>query len=339
MNYYIRIATPNKAKADIDDIVEGLGYTNLAHKDYGRGGVGRFLTKLCAVSRILWTLRKDDVLFLQYPMKKFYKAACTLAHWRGAKTIAVIHDLGAFRRHKLTAEQENRRLAKTDFIICHNDIMADYLRSHGYHGSLHSLGIFDYLSKQPVNAQHSTLNTQHSTFKVVYAGNLGMWRNEFLYHLNGVANTWTLDLYGKGFDETKNTCKNLKYHGFINSDDFIANVRADFGLVWDGASVDECDGAWGEYLKINNPHKTSFYLRAGIPVIVWKKAAMAPFVEKHGIGIAIDSIRELDSRLNELDADGYKTMADNAATMGKRLADGFYIKTGLEAAHAHLSQQ
>ncbi len=338
MNYYIRIATPNKAKADIDNIVDALGYTNLAHKDYGHGGVGRFLTKLCAVSRILWTLRKGDILFLQYPMKKFYRTACTLAHWRGAKTVAVIHDLGAFRRHKLTARQENRRLNRTDFIICHNDTMAGYLRQHGYKGGLHSLGIFDYLSKQPVNTQHSTFNTRHSTPEVVYAGNLGMWRNEFLYHLNGVANGWTLDLYGKGFDEAKNACNNLKYHGFIDSDDFIASVQADFGLVWDGASVDECDGAWGEYLKINNPHKTSFYLRAGIPVIVWRKAAMAPFIEKYGVGIAIGSISELDTRLSTINEEDYKSMAGNAAAMGRRLADGFYIKTGLEAAHAYFSK-
>lgn len=338
MNYYIKIATPNKAKADIDEISKQLGYTNLAYKDYGSGGAGRFMTKLFGVLHILTTMRKGDVLFLQYPMKKFYKMATIFAHWKGAKVVTVIHDLGAFRRHKLTPEQENHRLDKTDFIICHNDTMAKYLREHGYKGGLHSLEIFDYLSDYPVKNQKPTFKLQNNgEASVVYAGNLGMWRNEFLYHLNGIVSNWKFDLYGKGFDLTKNTCDKLIYHGFIRSDDFIKNVHANFGLVWDGASVDECNGAWGEYLKINNPHKTSFYLRAGIPVIVWSQAAMAPFVRKYNVGIVIDSIRDIDKRLADLTADEYKTIHDNAVAMGKQLADGHYIKAGLKAAHEFFS--
>ena len=337
MNYYIKIATPNKAKADIDEISNDLGYTNLTHHDYGDNGVGHFLTKLCAVSRILTTLHKGDVLFLQYPMKKFYKIACTFAYWKGAKVVTVIHDLGAFRRHKLTAEQENRRLDKTDFLICHNKTMADYLRRHGFKGGIHCLDIFDYLSPYPVKNDEQKV-FDNNQLKVVYAGNLGMWRNEFLYHLNGVVNNWTLDLYGKGFDLAKNTCKKLIYHGFIDSDDFIKHVYADFGLVWDGASVDECNGAWGEYLKINNPHKTSFYLRAGIPVIVWSKAAMAPFVRENKVGIVIDSIRDLDKCLASISAEEYKVMHDNAVAIGKRLAEGHYIKAGLDAAYRYLAK-
>lgn len=344
MNYYIKIATPNKAKADIDEICEEMGYTNLTQHDYGDNGVGHFLTKLFAVCRILTTLHKGDVLFLQYPMKKFYKIATIFAHRRGAKTITVIHDLGAFRRHKLTPKQENRRLDETDYIICHNKTMALYLRQHGYKGGLHCLEIFDYLADKQVKDISSSLNVpspgtdnQGERFKVVYAGNLGMWRNEFLYHLDGIVNTWTLDLYGNGFDQEKNTCKNLTYHGYIESNDFIDNVYAHFGLVWDGASVDECNGAWGEYLKINNPHKTSFYLRAGIPVIVWSKAAMAPFVKRNNIGLVIDSIRDLDKRLSTITPDDYKAMLANAETIGRRLARGYYIKAGLKEAHEYLS--
>jgi len=365
MDYYIKIATPNKAKADIDEISQQLGYTNLSLHDYGSGGVGRFLTKLCAVFRILTALKKGDVLFLQYPMKKFYKMATVFAHAKGAKVVTVIHDLGAFRRHKLTPEQENRRLSKTDFLICHNDTMASYLRAHGFKGRLHSLEIFDYLAgpkslKTSPNPSEGGENnncsvaetaTKHTSVSppsegsgevpvhIVYAGNLGMWRNEFLYHLDGVVNNWIFDLYGNGFDAEKNVCKNLVYHGFIASDDFISKVHANFGLVWDGASVDECTGAWGEYLKINNPHKTSFYLRAGIPVIVWSQAAMAPFVIKYRVGIVIDSIRDIDKRLKELTADEYKSIHDNAVAMSKRLADGYYIKAGLKVAHDYFAKR
>ena len=76
MKYYIEIGTINKAKQDIDEICRREGYCNLTKHNFGNGGVGRFLTKLVSVCSIIFKLGKNDVLLLQYPMKKFYKIAC-----------------------------------------------------------------------------------------------------------------------------------------------------------------------------------------------------------------------------------------------------------------------
>ena len=332
MKYYIEIGTINKAKEDIDEICRREGFVNLTRKNFGSGGVGRFMTKMVSVCRILTTLHKGDILFLQYPMKKFYKMACTFAQCKGAKVVTIIHDLGAFRRHKLTPEQENRRLAKTDFLIVHNPTMRDYLLEHGFKGGIHCLQIFDYLSDKMA----STYTKDTDTWQVVYAGNLGKWRNEFLYKLDQCIDGWEMDLYGKGFEESENHCDRLHYHGFIASDDFISNVKADFGLVWDGDSIDACTGAWGEYLKINNPHKTSFYLRAGIPVIVWSQAAMAPFVRDNHLGLVVDTIEDIGRQLRTLTTDQYQQIRENAAAIALRLADGHYVKEGMRAADKYL---
>lgn len=334
MKYYIEIATVNKAKQDIDEICRQEGYANLTRRNFGKGGVGRFLTKLISVTSILWTLKKGDILFLQYPMKKFYFMACTLAKWKGGHVVTVIHDLGAFRRHKLTPEQENRRLSKTDFLIVHNPTMRDYVREHGYQGGMHCLQIFDYLSP----CQSADYSSPHRPWRVVYAGNLARWRNDFLYHLEPAMQHWQMDLYGKGFDADANTCPQLRYHGFMASDNFIAQAEADFGLVWDGDSLDECTGDWGQYLLINDPHKTSFYLRAGIPVIVWQKAAMAPFIEEQQVGIAVDSIQQLNERLAALSAEQYAHIRQQAKAMGQRLNEGYYVKQGMQAAYQYLSE-
>ena len=335
MKYYIEVGTINKAKQDIDEVCRREGYANLTRHNFGKGGVGRFLTKLVSVSGILFRMKRGDVLFLQYPMKKFYKMACTLARLRGAHVVTVVHDLGAFRRHKLTAEQENRRLSKTDFLIVHNPTMRDYLLAHGFKGGLHCLQIFDYLSP----SRPARYATPHNPWRVVYAGNLGRWRNEFLYKLTDCMQGWQMELYGKGFDGQANTCPQLHYHGFMASDDFIAQAEADFGLVWDGDSTDECTGAWGEYLRINDPHKTSFYLRAGIPVIVWKQAAMAPFIEEQGVGIAIEGLHEIGERLAGLSADAYMDMKQRALNMGSRLSDGYYVKRGMMAADEYFGKE
>lgn len=335
MKYYIEVGTNNKAKQDIDEICRQEGFHNLTRHNFGQGGAGRFLTKFVSVASILTRMGKGDVLFLQYPMKKFYRMACTLARMKGARVVTVIHDLGAFRRHKLTARQENRRLAKTDFLIVHNPTMRDYLRQHGYQGGIHCLQIFDYLS----TSQPASYASPHTPWRVVYAGNLGRWRNAFLYKMGSVMTGWDMDLYGKGFDGQESHGQQLRYHGFMASNDFIARAEADFGLVWDGDSTEECTGDWGEYLRINDPHKTSFYLRAGIPVIVWSQAAMAPFIEQQRVGIAVDGLSQLGDRLNSLSAADYAQMKQNALAMGQRLAAGFYIKEGLAAADEYLQMK
>lgn len=332
MKYYIEIGTVNKAKQDIDEVCHREGFVNLTRHKFGNGGVGRFLTKLVSVTNIFFHLRNNDILFLQYPMKKFYKMACTLAHLKGAKVVTIIHDLGAFRRHKLTPEDENHRLSKTDFLIVHNPIMRNYLIEHGFKGGLHCLQIFDYLSK----SKPSIYKSPQVPWRIVYAGNLARWRNDFLYKLEPIMKNWEIDLYGKGFDASANTCKQLCYHGFIASDEFISKVEADFGLVWDGDSLDECTGDWGEYLRINDPHKTSFYLRAGIPVIVWSQAAMAPFIKEQGVGIVIDGLQQLDERLTQLSHSDYQQMRMNAQAIGIRLNEGYYVKQGIHAAISHL---
>ena len=338
--YYIKIGTRNKAKQDIDEICRCEGMTNLARRDFGSGGAGRFLTKLAGVASILTRLEKGDMLFLQYPMKKFYYMACLLAKWKGASVVTVIHDLGAFRRHKLTAEGENRRLSRTDFLIVHNPTMEQYLRRHGFRGGIHCLQIFDYLSPSAVRtATAAEARRGEASWRLVYAGNLGRWRNAFLYRVPAIADGWTMDLYGRGFEPEATGDKTLTYHGFIDSDDFIAGIEADFGLVWDGDSTEECTGDWGEYLRINDPHKTSFYLRAGIPVIVWSQAAMAPFIEQAGVGIAVDGLSHIRERLDSISPADYALMKHNAELMGTRLAEGYYIHQGLAAAERYLTQQ
>ncbi len=329
MNYYIQIRSRNKAKIDIDVLFRDMGYKNLTPNNNSGNAIMRFILRLIAVSKILFTLHKGDVLCLQYPMKKFFTPACRLTHAKGAKVITIVHDLGAFRRHKLTIEQENRRLANSDVIIVHNERMKEHLLANGCKQSIITLGIFDYLTE--TESSH-TIRKRNQPCKVAFAGNLARWRNEFLYHLEEETTTWTLEAYGKGFDESHKGDPHLHNHNMISPDDFVAQCEADFGLVWDGSSLDECDGEWGRYLLVNNPHKTSFYLRAGIPVIVWAESAMAPFILEHGIGIAIHSIRELKDLLVKMPDETYSSLKSNAINFSKLLGNGTYTRRAFHEA-------
>ena len=78
------------------------------------------------VLKSILCLRKGDVLVLQYPLKKYYAFVCNMAHLRGCKVVTLIHDLGSFRRKKLTIPQEIARLDHSDCVIVHSERMRDW---------------------------------------------------------------------------------------------------------------------------------------------------------------------------------------------------------------------
>lgn len=352
MNYYIRILS-NKPKEDINQIAESLGWRPLGPEKPGRGGAARLAAKLCALWQALLRLRGGDRLLIQYPFKKFYTPACLIARLRGAKVITLIHDLGSFRRHKLTTDHERRRLAHSHCTIVHNPAMLAFLRDHGTTTPLVELRLFDYLSDapvpepMPVPAQSFAADKSASSGKsglppcprVLYAGGLSRRQAGFLYSADALIGGWALRLYGGGLDEQAAAqWRHISYCGSLPPDELVARAQheADFGLVWGGLDPDGCTGDWGEYMRYNNPHKTSCYLRAGLPVIIWRDAALAPFIETEGAGFAVQSLADIGPRLAKLTQDEYSAMRAAARRIARRVANGQYTAEALQAAQERL---
>lgn len=326
MNYYIKLYS-NKPKEDINVIVERLGFKNIAPACNRNTGVSHFLVKLFSLFRILWYMKRGDNLLIQYPMKKFVTPATICAHLKGGKVTVLIHDLGCFRRKKLTVSHEMKRMNRIDQIIAHNESMRDFMQRNGCTTPIRCLGIFDYLTSS-TPAQYAV---PHHPWRVVYAGGLGYKRNPFLYELDSHIDGWEMDLYGKQFDADRaKSWKHIHFLGLLPPDDLISSVNADFGLVWDGDSLTECSGDWGEYLRVNNPHKTSFYLRAHIPVIIWSHAALAPFIESNRVGIVVDKLEDINSRLSELTDSEYLEIRENARKMGEKIGAGYFTTSALK---------
>ncbi len=334
-NYKDLTSAGNKAKTDIECILAQAGYCNvgLPQKQLRNAAAG-FIYTFCSVAKTLFSLNRGDILVLQYPFKKYFATLCRIAHLRGAKVVAVIHDLGSFRRQKLTVAKEISRLNHADYIVAHNAAMRKWLEDNGIACKVGELGIFDYLSEATAKGRKP-----HSPYKVVYAGGLHPRKNAFLYTIgeSGLNSNYTFNVYGNGFDHSHNTSGAINYGGFVASEQMIAECDGDFGLVWDGESVDACTGNFGDYLRYNNPHKTSFYIRCGLPIIIWDKAALAPFVEQHKIGISVNSLAELNTRLAELQPSEYEEMKRNVAAMSDKLSSGYFVKEALNDAINYLN--
>lgn len=327
----------NKAKTDIEQIMSDMGFRNVGFRQTTfTNQILAFIATLASVLKAPFCLHDSDILVLQYPLKKYFSFVCRLAHLRKAKIIVVIHDLGSFRRKKLTVAQEIKRLGHADYIIAHNPTMKSWLEEHGCQTPIGTLGIFDYLSSAPVRLPAPA----ETPFRIIYAGGLNRRKNTFLYEIGDYIHSYSFHLYGKGFEvESAKGAEHLHYRGFVPSDQLIANAQGDFGLVWDGTSVHTCSGNFGEYLRYNNPHKTSLYLRCGLPVIIWRQAALAPFIEAHQVGLCVDSLSELEEKLQALTPEKYATLRQNAHRMGQEIAKGHFIKQALKTAEACLNEK
>lgn len=334
-NYKNISGAGNKAKTDIERIMLDMGFKNVGlRQSMVRNKALSFFITLTGVLKMPFSIRRGDILVLQYPLKKYFSFACKLAHKRGAKVIALVHDLGSFRRKALSVTKERRRLDNADYIIAHNEKMKKWLKDNGFKAEVGTLGIFDYLSESTAPASAAT-----APYSIVYAGGLSPRKNTFLYELGDHISNFRFNLYGNGFDSSQaKGMENIDYMGFVKSDELIATAKGDFGLVWDGFSIDACTGDWGEYLRYNNPHKTSLYIRCHLPVIIWKEAALADFVKQNGIGITVDSLTELNDILANLTTDEYNRMKTNTIKISQQLASGHYARTALTNAVNSIKQ-
>ena len=116
----------------------------------------------------------------------------------------------------------------------------------------------------------------------------------------------------------------------------MAHHYGDIGISWYGNSIDSGTGKYGEYMNVNNPHKVSLYMRCNSPVIAWSKAGRADFIRDENLGITVDSLDELDSRLRNLDKEQYDELCRNVERVNHKEKEGTYLKEALEKAYAYL---
>lgn len=334
-NYRHTNSAGDKAKTDIEAVMLDLGFKNLGLKqNRTKNAVGAYFITLASIMRGLSRLKKGDVLVVQYPLKKYYDFVVKQACKRGAEVITVIHDLGCFRRKKLTVEEEIERLNRSSALVVHSPAMQDWLKEQGLTTPTTVLGLFDYLSdSMPSGGKHSVGNRP----QLMFAGDVSPVHNEWIYKLSETQPQVDLILYGGGLDRDRAT-DNMKPMGYVDSDTLIASAKGDYGVVWYGSSLDEGSGALGEYLKYNAPHKTSLYLRAGLPVIIWDKAALAGIVKKLDVGVCVPSLGNIAEVLAGITPERYAQMRANAQKVAAGLSKGNFISEALRKAEKSIDR-
>lgn len=332
-----------KAPDDISKIARNLGAEEVifktAHK-FNRVNITRFFAAFTGVKnwmRLLCKIEMGSYVIIQHPNENILVANKMInicKRIKKSKFIFLIHDLESLRKNLIQGKgklPDNRGviadevlLKKADYIICHNIEMKRYLVSQGFHKNrIVELQIFDYLHNCTLTDERKKDNS------IIIAGNLMKEKAGYLYKLAQEKDlNFKINLFGPNYIQTADN-KRIEYFGQCLPDELPEKMQGSFGLVWDGREIEGCHGNAGEYIRYNNPHKCSLFLASNIPVIIWKEAALASFIEKNKVGFTIQNLKEIGEKLPQISEEEYRELVLNAEKVGKKLREGYYFKNAL----------
>ena len=281
------------------------------------------------------TLTEKDILVLQFPLLWHSLKALILTKLlrkRQFKAYLLIHDIESLRNRSIKSFQDVKYaflhffqnktvLERVDGIIAHNAKMKDVLVQLGIpEEKIISLEIFDYLIPD------YEVKKTYEKRTVLLAGNFDIKKAKYARQL---PDNPEFSIFGINFEE-ENLPQNVHYKGAFSPEELPYYLEGGFGLVWDGDSPYTCSGMFGEYLKMNNPHKASLYLASGFPIIVWRQSALADFVSKNNCGILVDSLFEIAETLKSIHKKDYQELIENSKKIGEKIRQGYFLKTALE---------
>lgn len=327
-----------KARRDITQIAVEMGFVPL---EISRREGGKLVDKLAAIPvnihdwlALINTTTTGDILLIQFPLPMYPQVARTAIpmlkwmHNHGRKIILVLHDLNMFRGYRSAAEYAF--LKEADCIIAHNEIMKLELKKRGIVVPIETIGVFDYLV-----APDSEESQCESGIDI--AGNLSPQKAGYVYAIPQRFPNAQIQCYGPNFDELGYKSVSL-YRGSFPPEQLAAHLHGKFGLVWDGESLETCSGNYGNYLRINNPHKLSMYIAMGKPVIIWNEAAEASFVQENQIGIAVGSIGEAVNRVEKMSEQEWSLYHHNILKLRKLVISGSFTKKVFKRAEERITR-
>lgn len=310
-----------KAKEDVNKFILDLDYKQI---NFPANSLGKVVYTFLVFPFFLFFHRIDNIV-VQFPSgKPFIRKFLTFSikKFSQGNLILLIHDLEALRLYRgkkdnKQAEDELDVIFQSDGLIVLNDQMKSWLGNKGYNKPMVSMQIWDYANSTPFKTSPVFDKS------ICFAGNLK--KSVFLNKIK----LKDVHLVIFGPNPSERVHGQINYGGQFSPEELPKHLHQAFGLVWDGDSIDTCSGKFGEYLKINDPHKLSLYLSSGIPVLIWQEAALADFVRLHQVGIKIKSLNEIEDVFNSLRNDEYSLMKHNAIKIGKKMREGYFLKTAL----------
>lgn len=311
----------SKAKEDITFFSKQVGFTEISLE---------IPKKKIGLIKQIFNFQKNkfnenDIVIIQYPtdMGRIYdKYLLNRLINKHIFRVAIVHDVDSLRfknsRYK-TLKKEIAVLNKFNLVVCPNNCMERVLVNNGLTVNTIIQEIYDYLATETFELKY---NVDEYKKIVNYAGNLK--KSKFISKME--INEKNKYFFFGDITDLTTISDNCVYKGSFTPEEIMNELLPGFGLIWDGESTSSIEGMIGEYLQYNSPHKLSLYISSGLPVIIWRKAAMSNFVEERNIGITIDKLEDIKDKLSRISDEEFKRMIENAQNESVRLRNGYYIK-------------
>ena len=117
------------------------------------------------------------------------------------------------------------------------------------------------------------------------------------------------------------------WRGYFEQEKLMHELsKGGFGLVWSD------DEYFDRYYSMNQPYKLGTNLAAGIPVIVKRGCVHEKFVERNGLGYAVDTLDEADKLVQSITDAEYIKLYHNVKNIQKLILDGAYTRKTLQDA-------
>ncbi len=330
MKYYLQIAGGEsiydagyKARRDADACLSSSGYVPCMLRKDRRSWVNNVMAWY-HLRRLASMMRGGGKLFIQYPYYLFSSRWKNIAFINSllsrfdGEVECLIHDIHGLREGGGIEDGLASILLRCAKVIVHTPEMKNTLvRLTGIDEErVKILYLFDYLSESVASSANASGNT------VVFAGNLR--KSTFINGLRHLAPGVDFNLYGvkpSGFTDSAN----CRYKGKFQPEE-INQIEGDWGLAWDGDSIETCSGSAGEYLRFNSSHKISLYLAACKPVIIWEESSLRDFICGNHLGISVRSLHEINERLAGLSVEERQLIETNVRQCSERLRSGYFLK-------------
>ncbi|MEO5285122.1 beta-1,6-galactofuranosyltransferase [Limosilactobacillus allomucosae] len=322
----------NKFPRDIIDICNELGFKKVyVHEGYNQKKL--FFQYLEDYINLLHIENNSTVIYIdQVTSRLSRKLVYKVLTKKNAKIIPLLEDIDILRRPRRLSQKNRQELECLNLATCiisQNHNMSKFLKNSGVEKPTVEMNVLDFLT----NSTIKDVMSHYSNDVICYGGNLSYKQSGFLTKLKS-QDIGKLQYYVYGKGEVSNKLPhNVIYKGGFSAEESIEKLKGDWGLVWNGSSVNINDkDANAKYYNFVSPHKFSMYALCGMPVIVYSKSAMAEFVKENECGILINNLSEIPQKISSISKNQYIKYRRNISKVAVHISKGNFTKKAIRKA-------
>ncbi len=308
--------------ADAEKIWANMGFKEIAFPCQLNTGWYSKLKRVWFMQKTYRQLHPGDVVLLIYPVyAQLVKTLVRLLVKKKVTVICLIGDIDGIKDGDTAQlQQDVSFLQRLNYFIAHNNNMKSWAETclNAAAENIAAIDFFDFLIPELPEISYEEPGTN-----IVFAGNLA--KSGFLNHWDKVQENnaeLNLVLYGAGANARLLQQPCVIWQGVFEPREMPFTIQGHFGLLWDGDGIDTPSGSLGYYMQYISHHKLSLYILARLPVIVPVNTAAQAIVEKYGIGLAVESLQELQQAITKIDAQAYRQMQHNMQVPAAHIATG-----------------